>query len=192
MLLYNILSIFLVHAFVAAAERHKCAGSFYNDRDVSGSSNYKVRKRNYCIGIVEEMWNYAPNSTSSAYDLTGRYEETAEYYLEQTKTTIGSNYFKVFYRGYNYDSHSKTCDWDSPMRIPTYMGMQGPILRGVVGDTLHVRVKNFASETYSLNVQGLLVELVLSIFYYDIMCTGGWRYFLHWVEILRFCILLCT
>lgn len=159
-MLYHVFGTLLTFASVGLAARHKCAGSFYNDRDMSGSSDYEAQKRHYCVGIVEEKWNYAPNSTGSQYDLTGAYEATAEYYLSQTDTTIGSSYFKVFYRGFQYDDHSKACDWDAELAVPTYMGVQGPVIRGVIGDTLEVHVKNFASETYSFNVQGLIVELV--------------------------------
>ena len=157
---YRVLSSLLSLVSLGWAARHKCAGSFYNDRDVSGSSDYEVQRRHYCVGIVEEKWNYAPNSTGSQYDLTGAYEETAEYYLSQTDSTIGSSYFKVFYRGFQYNDHTKECDWDDEIAVPTYMGVQGPVIRGVIGDTLEIHVKNFATETYAFNLQGLIVELV--------------------------------
>jgi hypothetical protein len=117
---------------------------------------------------MEVLWNYAPNSNNSKWDLMNMNEDYAKLFLKTTSTSIGSTYKKALYREFNYDKH-KGCDWESQKQSSDIStGILGPTIRAVVGDTIVVYFYNMANEfSYSMHPHGLsYTDVSINIFTY--------------------------
>ena len=102
------------------------------------SSAYTSRTRTYYIAAENTTWNYAP---------TGKDQMTGK----PVPAPWGKQliYKKVRYFEYTDDSFTEK----KPQ--PAWLGILGPIIRGVEGDTIKVVFYNKASKPYSVHPHGL-------------------------------------
>uniref|UniRef100_A0A8C3LGQ5 ferroxidase n=1 Tax=Chrysolophus pictus TaxID=9089 RepID=A0A8C3LGQ5_CHRPC len=98
--------------------------------------------REYYIGIIETAWDYAPGSTDI---ISGQ----PEVFLKRGPQRIGSIYKKAVYNQYT------NILYDVIVEKPSWLGFLGPIIRGEVGDSIVVHLKNFASRNYTLHPHGV-------------------------------------
>jgi hypothetical protein len=99
-------------------------------------------------------WDYAPASTASQADLLNLTELNAQLLLTKSFPNIGKVYHKALLRQYKYSDSEGICQWtSSPISGPrindatdtnTRNGLLGPVIRGVVGDTLLIHFRNQA------------------------------------------------
>uniref|UniRef100_A0A8B9FCP7 Ceruloplasmin n=1 Tax=Amazona collaria TaxID=241587 RepID=A0A8B9FCP7_9PSIT len=92
-------------------------------------------KREYYIGIIETEWNYVPGNANI---ISG-----------QGPHRIGNTYKKAVYT--QYTSHL----YDVVVDKPSWLGFLGPIIKGEVGDSIIIHLKNFASRNYTLHPHGV-------------------------------------
>jgi hypothetical protein len=83
------------------------------------------------------------------------FDEMAKLYTESGPHRIGHVYKKAIYREYTDATFSAL-----KVRPPEqqYLGLLGPVLRGEVGDTIHVVFKNNASHPYGMHPHGVLYQ----------------------------------
>ncbi|MDJ0339140.1 multicopper oxidase domain-containing protein [Cryobacterium sp. PH31-O1] len=117
---------------------------------LQSGTGYVAQTRTYFIGADEVDWNYAPSGRN---EITGAaFDETADVFTKQGPDRIGSTYIKSLYRAYTDASFS----WLKPRpRSDAHLGMLGPIIRGVVGDTIKVVFKNNLDRPSSVHVHGV-------------------------------------
>ena len=107
-----------------------------NARNQSGE--YQPRIRRYFVAAENVQWDYAP----SGENLIHR-EKGLGVWGEQTV------YDKVRYVGYTDPSFTTRLEEEE------HLGILGPIIRGVVGDTIEVVFKNNGDEPYSIHPHGV-------------------------------------
>ncbi|NXY47037.1 CERU protein, partial [Ceuthmochares aereus] len=100
--------------------------------------------REYYIGITETEWNYAPGNTFVSF-----LHRKAGVFLERGAHRIGSTYKKAVYTQYTNHLYNEIVD------KPSWLGFLGPIVKGEVGDSIIIHLKNFASRSYSLHPHGV-------------------------------------
>ncbi|XP_027541289.1 ceruloplasmin isoform X1 [Neopelma chrysocephalum] len=105
--------------------------------------------REYYLGITETEWNYAPGSANAISGQPFAEEEQAEVFLKRGPHRIGSTYKKAVYT--QYTNHL----YDVIVDKPSWLGFLGPIIKGEVGDSITVHLKNFASRNYTLHPHGV-------------------------------------
>ncbi|XP_027747661.1 ceruloplasmin isoform X3 [Empidonax traillii] len=105
--------------------------------------------REYYLGITETDWNYAPGSANAVSGQLFAEEEQAEVFLKRGPHRIGSTYKKAVYN--QYTNHL----YDVIVDKPSWLGFLGPIIKGEVGDSITVHLKNFASRNYTLHPHGV-------------------------------------
>ncbi|XP_068001032.1 ceruloplasmin [Melanerpes formicivorus] len=105
--------------------------------------------REYYIGITETEWNYAPGNTDIVSGQPFAAEEQAEVFLKQGPQRIGSTYKKAVYTQYTSQLY------DVVVEKPSWLGFLGPIIKGEVGDSIIIHLKNFASRNYTLHPHGV-------------------------------------
>ncbi|NXF91879.1 CERU protein, partial [Eubucco bourcierii] len=105
--------------------------------------------REYYIGIIETEWNYAPGNTNIVSGQLFAAEEQAEVFLKRGAHRIGSTYKKAVYTQYTNQSY------DVVVEKPSWLGFLGPIIKGEVGDSIIIHLKNFASRSYTLHPHGV-------------------------------------
>jgi hephaestin len=112
------------------------------DSNPTLSSDYVPRTRHYYIAAEDVQWDYAPQGDQMGHGgqhglgVWGQqtvYEKTR--YVEYTDETFTTR---------------------KPQ--PAYLGLVGPIIRGVVGDTIKIHFKNNASRPYSIHPIGTLYD----------------------------------
>ena len=111
---------------------------------------YAAQTRTYFIGADEVDWNYAPAGHN---EITGEaFDSTADVFTLRGPDRIGSTYIKSLYRAYTDASfrHLKP-----RTAADKHLGMLGPIIRGVVGDTINVVFKNNLDRPSSVHVHGV-------------------------------------
>ncbi|MGC2405075.1 MAG: multicopper oxidase domain-containing protein [Candidatus Cybelea sp.] len=99
-------------------------------------------ERTYYIAADEAVWNYAPSGTN---ELTGAR-------LKPNKSQLGYAYRKILYHGYT-DATFRTLETRNTDQ--RYMGLLGPLVRAVVGDSVVVVFRNNSSLPLSFHVHGL-------------------------------------
>ncbi|XP_041362171.1 hephaestin-like protein [Gigantopelta aegis] len=111
------------------------------------------RTRVYYIAAVEVEWEYADQKIDPVEN-TSLLNKTLPGYIfvKDNDKFIGSKYLKAVYREYTDYTFTKQVE-----RGPEeeHLGILGPIIRGEVGDNIHVIFKNMASRPYSIHPQGL-------------------------------------
>lgn len=116
-----------------------------------GGSAPPPHTRTYYIAADEVDWNYAPGGDVNS--LTGRsYDSIALVYVASGPSTIGRVYRKAVYREYT-DSTFTTLKTRDPAW--QHLGILGPLLRAVVGDTIRVVFRNNARFPASLHPHGV-------------------------------------
>ncbi|NXP78124.1 CERU protein, partial [Ramphastos sulfuratus] len=104
--------------------------------------------REYYIGIIETEWNYAPGNTNIDVFVDFLHRQ-AEVFLKRGPHRIGSTYKKAVYTQYTNQSY------DVVVEKPSWLGFLGPIIKGEVGDSIIIHLKNFASRSYTLHPHGV-------------------------------------
>lgn len=73
----------------------------------------------------------------------------AEVFLKRGPQRIGSTYKKAVYTQYT------STLYDVIVEKPSWLGFLGPIIKGEVGDSIVIHLKNFASRNYTLHPHGV-------------------------------------
>jgi len=117
--------------------------------------------RTYYIAADEVLWDYAPDGTN---DITGApFTADEQVFTQQGPNRVGHKYYKSLYRGYTNAS------FRTPIARPTScapaarvcddtLGMLGPVIRAVVGDTITVVFKNNTSHPASVHPHGVFYQ----------------------------------
>ncbi len=98
----------------------------------------------------EVLWNYAPSGINQ---ITGQaFGDTENVFVQPGPDRIGSVYWKCLYREYTDGSFStlktRPLEWQ-------HLGALGPLIRGVVGDTIVVEFKNNCQIPTSVHPHGV-------------------------------------
>ncbi|MGA8150643.1 MAG: multicopper oxidase domain-containing protein [Terriglobales bacterium] len=104
----------------------------------------------YYVAADEVEWDYAPSGINK---MTGKpFQGYATVFVEHGPHRIGKVYRKAIYREYTDESFTtlkpRPAEWE-------HAGIQGPVLRGEVGDTIRVVFKNNATHAYSMHPHGV-------------------------------------
>uniref|UniRef100_A0A3B4GZ41 Hephaestin-like 1b n=1 Tax=Pundamilia nyererei TaxID=303518 RepID=A0A3B4GZ41_9CICH len=110
------------------------------------------RERVYYVGIIEDLWDYAPSGKNLLNGKDIEDDEHASIFLQGGPHRIGSIYKKAVFKEYTDASYSRL----SPR--PDWLGFLGPILRAEVDETIVVHLKNFATRNYSMHPHGVFYE----------------------------------
>lgn len=108
------------------------------------------RVRTYFIAADEVDWDYAPSGLNK---ITGKpFEGYPKVFVENGPHRIGKVYRKAIYREYTDETFTtlkpRSPEWE-------HAGILGPIIRGEVGDTIHVVFKNNATHPCSIHAHGV-------------------------------------
>ncbi len=120
--------------------------------------------REYFIQAEEVDWDYAP-----WYPGPNPVFGTPQDALDEgvfLADGIGDTYRKAVYREYADGSYS------TKVERPAYLGTLGPIIRGEVGDTIVVHLKNAMSRNVSLHPHGVLYKKDSEGAFYDDGTSG--------------------
>ncbi len=117
------------------------------------------QQRTYYIAAEEVLWDYAPHDRN---DIAGRsWKAEEQVFVQNGPTRIGHVYRKSLYRAYT-DATFRT-RVAAPTTCPAgvkpcddTLGMMGPVIRAVVGDTVKVVFKNNTSAPASIHPHGVL------------------------------------
>ncbi|RVE63889.1 hypothetical protein OJAV_G00140780 [Oryzias javanicus] len=109
-------------------------------------------ERVYHVGIIEDVWDYAPSRKNLLTGEPIERDEHAQVFLERGPQRIGSVYKKAMYREYTDATYTQLAP------RPDWLGFLGPILRAEVDDVIIVHLKNFASRNYSMHPHGVFYE----------------------------------
>lgn len=114
---------------------------------------YVPQTRTYFIGADEVDWNYAPSGVNQ--NAGAPFDKTAAVFTQQGPQRIGTTYVKSLYRDYTDASFTKLKPRSDADR---HLGMLGPVIRGVVGDTIKVVFKNNLDRPASVHVHGVFYD----------------------------------
>ncbi|KAF6717197.1 Hephaestin-like protein 1 [Oryzias melastigma] len=109
-------------------------------------------ERVYHVGIIEDVWDYAPSGKNLLTGEPIERDEHAQVFLERGPQRIGSVYKKAMFREYTDASYTQLAP------RPDWLGFLGPILRAEVDDVIIVHLKNFASRNYTMHPHGVFYE----------------------------------
>lgn len=108
--------------------------------------------RTYFIAADPVSWDYVPGGRD---EITGQpYTDTA-FFAKGKPRPVSTVYKKVLYRQYT-DSTFRTLEPRPPEW--QHLGFLGPLIRGVVGDTIRVVFRNNAQRPYSIHPHGVFYE----------------------------------
>jgi len=129
--------------------------------DASPAAATTGRLRTYYIAADEVLWDYAPHGRNDIRD--DAFNDDENVFVQNGPTRIGHVYRKSLFRGYTDATFTKRipvptscpagvkpCDAD--------LGMMGPVIRAVVGDTIKVVFKNNTSLPASIHPHGVFYE----------------------------------
>jgi hephaestin len=108
--------------------------------------------RTYYIAADEVSWDYVPGSRDEIAGLP--YADTA-FFVRVPARPVATVYKKVLYQEYT-DSTFRTlkprpAEWQ-------HLGFLGPLIRGVVGDTIRVVFRNNGNRPYSVHPHGVFYD----------------------------------
>ncbi|KAM6907524.1 ferroxidase HEPHL1 [Xenentodon cancila] len=109
-------------------------------------------ERVYYVGIIEDLWDYAPSGKNLLNGKDIENDDHASIFLSRESNHIGRVYKKAMFRQYTDDSYTRV------VPRPDWLGFLGPILRAEVDDVIVVHLKNFASRNYSIHPHGVFYE----------------------------------
>ncbi len=107
------------------------------------------RTRVYYVAADEVSWDYVLGGRDQIADRP--YADTA-FFTNGPPTPVSTSYRKVLYREYT-DSTFRTLKPRAPEW--EHLGFLGPLIRGVVGDTIRFVFRNNASRPYSVHPHGV-------------------------------------
>ncbi|WP_309649175.1 multicopper oxidase domain-containing protein, partial [Nocardioides sp.] len=116
------------------------------------------QQRTYYIAAEEVLWDYAPHDRN---DIAGRaWNPDEQVFVQNGPTRIGHVYRKSLYRGYTDASFTQRIA--PPTSCPAgtrpcddTLGMMGPVIRAVVGDTIKVVFRNNTPYPASVHPHGV-------------------------------------
>ncbi|MEO8945099.1 MAG: multicopper oxidase domain-containing protein [Gemmatimonadaceae bacterium] len=115
----------------------------------TGLSPVAPRTRTYYIAADEVDWDYVPGGRDEIADRP--YADSA-FFASAKPKEVSTVYHKVLYREY-VDSTFRTLKPRPPQWA--HLGFLGPLIRGVVGDTLRVVFRNNAHRPFSMHPHGV-------------------------------------
>ena len=116
----------------------------------SGAGAPAPHTRTYYIAADEVAWDYAPGEGNA---VTGEpYDATAQFFVANGPTSIGHVYHKSVYREYTDSTFTTLRARDAAWQ---HLGILGPLLRAVVGDTLRVVFRNRTPYPASVHPHGV-------------------------------------
>lgn len=105
--------------------------------------------RTYYIAADDVTWDYVPGGRDEIAGVP--YVDTA-YFAKGRPRPVSTSYHKVLYREYTDASFrtlkARPIEWQ-------HLGFLGPLIRGVVGDTIRVVFRNNARRPYSIHPHGV-------------------------------------
>ncbi|CAL8399015.1 unnamed protein product [Boreogadus saida] len=107
------------------------------------------RERVYYIGIIEDLWDYAPSGRNLINGKEIADDEVSSIYLEQGPNRIGRVYKKAMFRQYTDASYTL------PAPRPEWLGYLGPMIMAEVDEVIVVHLRNMASRKYSIHPHGV-------------------------------------
>ncbi|XP_078524138.1 ceruloplasmin [Lissotriton helveticus] len=108
-----------------------------------------AKERVYFVGIKEVVWDYCPSGRNVISGKPISEDEHASVFLQSGPDRIGRLYKKAVYKQYTDASYSQEIE------KPAWLGFLGPVLKGEVGDTIVVHLKNFATRNYTMHPHGV-------------------------------------
>ncbi len=137
----NIIALLLITALASAA---------FTVPFVFQTQAYVPTTRTYYVAADEVAWDYAPTGSNQITGLPFGEEENV--FVEQGSDRIGKVYTKCLYREYKNAAFTE----QKPVKPETlHLGTLGPIIRGVVGDTIQVVFKNNCQIPTSVHPHGV-------------------------------------
>jgi manganese oxidase len=114
--------------------------------------------RTYYIAADQVLWDYAPDDRN---DISGQpWNDDQKVFVQNGPTRIGHKYYKSLYRGYTDATFTHQIDRPTSCApgvkpCDDTLGMMGPVIRAVVGDTIKVVFKNNTSFPASIHPHGV-------------------------------------
>ncbi|XP_013930839.1 PREDICTED: hephaestin-like, partial [Thamnophis sirtalis] len=105
--------------------------------------------RVYYLGIRSVEWNYAPLGKNAVTGQSIANDSVASRFLQPAKDRIGGIYRKSVYKQYSDSTYTVE------IAKAAWLGFLGPVIRGEVGDTIIVHLKNFASRPFTIHPHGV-------------------------------------
>ncbi len=141
--------------------------------------------REYFIAAEELAWNYAPSGKNL---ITGEdFTDDENVFVGSGPDRVGSTYVKALFRQYTDDSFTEET---TPSEETEHLGFTGPVIRAVVGDTIHVHFFNKTTRSTGIHPHGVFYEKDSEGAPYDDGTSGsakdddavppGGRYEYHW------------
>lgn len=120
--------------------------------------------RTYYIACVEEQWNYAPsgmNLITGHHIMSPTMHAGRWIYGTNNNDTerIGAIYYKGMYREYTDSTFTEQVDRETADGGRSlHLGVVGPAIRGIVGDTVRIVYKNMCTFDSSMHPHGVSYE----------------------------------
>ncbi|MBI5510950.1 MAG: multicopper oxidase domain-containing protein [Deltaproteobacteria bacterium] len=115
---------------------------------------YTPRTRTYYIAADEVDWDYAPSGMDRLMGMP--FDADALVFVEPGPERIGRVYKKALYREYTDETFTQLKEIPAAWQ---HRGALGPIIRGVVGDTIEVFFKNNSTDySYAIHPHGVLYK----------------------------------
>jgi len=110
------------------------------------------RTRTYFIAADTVSWDYLPGGRN---EIAGIPMVDTAFFSKAPARPVSTSYHKVLYREYT-DSTFRSLKPRAPHW--EHLGFLGPLIRGVVGDTIRVVFRNQADRPYSVHPHGVLYD----------------------------------
>lgn len=108
--------------------------------------------RTYYIAADEVEWNYVPGGRNM---IAGEAFADTAFFSDVDPVEVGTVYEKALYREYTDETFTtlkpRAPEWE-------HLGFLGPIVRGVVGDTIVIVFRNNASQPHSVHPHGVFYD----------------------------------
>jgi len=126
-------------------------GSGPRGAGTTGNPAPPLGTRTYYVAADTVVWDYSPGPEMNL--ITGQpYDSVARFVVGNDSVNIGHRYLKAVYREYT-DSTFTTLKPRGPAW--EHLGILGPLLRGVVGDTIRVVFRNNTPHPASMHPHGV-------------------------------------
>jgi FtsP/CotA-like multicopper oxidase with cupredoxin domain len=117
-----------------------------------GTPKASSKTRTYYIAADEVSWDYVPGGRD---EISGTPYVDSGFFRGGKPRVESTIYKKALYREYTDSSFGRLkprpAEW-------THLGFVGPVIRGVVGDTIRVVFRNNASRPYSIHPHGVFYD----------------------------------
>ena len=110
------------------------------------------RTRTYFIAADTVTWDYVPGGRD---EIAGKPFVDSAFFAGASPVAVSTRYKKVLYREYTNESFRRLkprpAQWE-------HLGLLGPVIHAVVGDTIRVVFHNNASRAFSMHPHGVFYE----------------------------------